>query len=94
MRARSVLATPLIMSPILHFLRDARIRTQRAAVAHRRATNLAIHLRNLTTHLPICTYLQLLVEQDLSDHTLMEAEPGAGTNDVFQPSLDLLQSKF
>jgi hypothetical protein len=24
----------------------------------------------------------------------MEAEPGAGANDVFQPSLDLLQTKF
>ncbi len=32
------------------FLRDAWIRTQRAAVAARRATNLATHLPNLATH--------------------------------------------
>jgi hypothetical protein len=34
------------------FLRDVWIRTQRAGVASRCATNLAAHLRNLATHLP------------------------------------------
>jgi hypothetical protein len=37
------------------FLRDAWIRTQRAAVAARRATNLATHFPNLETNLPILT---------------------------------------
>jgi hypothetical protein len=40
------LATHLLMSPHFVFLRDFWIRTQRAAVASRRATNLATHLRN------------------------------------------------
>ena len=35
------------------FVRDVWIRTQRAAVASRRATNLATHLPNLTTNLPL-----------------------------------------
>ncbi len=35
-----MLAIPLLMSPIV-YLRDVSIRTQRAAVASRRATNLA-----------------------------------------------------
>ncbi len=39
-----MLATPFLMSPILYF--------QIAAVASRRATNLATHLPNLATHLP------------------------------------------
>jgi hypothetical protein len=34
------------------FLRDVWIRTQRAAIASRRATNLATHFPNLATHLP------------------------------------------
>jgi hypothetical protein len=34
------------------FLRDVWIRTQRAAKASRRATNLATNLHNLATHLP------------------------------------------
>ncbi len=38
-----MLATPLLMSPILYFLRDVCIRTQRAAVASGRAANLALH---------------------------------------------------
>jgi hypothetical protein len=36
-----VLATSLLISPILYFCLDFWIRTQRAAVASRRATNLA-----------------------------------------------------
>ncbi len=48
-----VLATPLLMSLILVFLRDVWIRTQRAAVVRRRATNLATLLtHHLATHLP------------------------------------------
>ncbi len=39
-----VLATPMFMSPILYFLRDVWIRTQRAAVASRRANNLATYI--------------------------------------------------
>ncbi len=40
------------------FLRDVWIRTQRVAVASRRATNLATHLPNLATHLPnLATHL-------------------------------------
>jgi hypothetical protein len=54
----SVLATPLLMSPIFVFLRDVWIRTQSAAVASRRATNLATHLPTLAAHLPnLATYL-------------------------------------
>jgi hypothetical protein len=39
---------------VAHFviLIDERIRTQRAAVTSRRATNLATHLSHLATHLP------------------------------------------
>ncbi len=40
---QSVMAIPLVMSSILNFLRDVWIRTQRAAIASRRATNLATH---------------------------------------------------
>jgi hypothetical protein len=40
------------------FLRNVWIRTQRAAVASRRVTNLATHLPNLATHLPnLATHL-------------------------------------
>jgi hypothetical protein len=39
-----VLPTPLLMLSILYFLRDVWIRTQRVAVASRRATNLASYL--------------------------------------------------
>ncbi len=40
------------------FLRDVWIRTQSAAVASRRATNLATHLPKLATHLPkLATHL-------------------------------------
>ncbi len=42
--AKSVLATPLLMSPIFVFFRDIWIRNQRAAVASSYATNLATHL--------------------------------------------------
>jgi hypothetical protein len=41
----------------LVFLRDVWIRTQIAAVASRRATNLATHLLNLATHLPNLSHL-------------------------------------
>ncbi len=40
----SVLATSLLMSPIFVVLRDVWIRTQSAAVASRRVTNLTTHL--------------------------------------------------
>ncbi len=45
---------------VAHFvlLRDVCVRTQRAAVANRRAINLATHLPNLATHLPdLATHL-------------------------------------
>ncbi len=43
-----MLATTLLMSPILYFLRDVWIQSQRAAVASRRATNLATHVPQLS----------------------------------------------
>jgi hypothetical protein len=43
------LECPLLMSPLFLFLRDVWIRTQRAAVASRRATNLATHFPSLLT---------------------------------------------
>jgi hypothetical protein len=39
-----VLPTPLLMSPIFVFLGDVWIRTQKAAIASKRTTNLATHL--------------------------------------------------
>jgi hypothetical protein len=42
-----VLATTLLMSPMLDVLRDVWIRTQSAAVASRRATNLTTHFPEL-----------------------------------------------
>jgi hypothetical protein len=47
----NVLATSLLMSRIIFFF-GAWIRTQRAAVASRRATNLPTHLPNFVTHIP------------------------------------------
>ncbi len=46
-----MLAIPLLMSPILYFGEMFGFKTQKAAVASRRATNLATHLPYLATHL-------------------------------------------
>jgi hypothetical protein len=42
--------TSLLMSRIYEILRDVLIRTQRAVVASRRASNLATHPSTLATH--------------------------------------------
>ncbi len=55
------------------FLTDVWIRTQRSAVASRRATNLATHLLNLSTHLPnLATHLPNLAHHppNLATHLL------------------------
>jgi hypothetical protein len=46
-----VLATPFAYFAHFVFLRDVRLRIQRAAVASRRSTNLATHLPNTATYL-------------------------------------------
>ncbi len=51
---QSMLASALIMSPIVHFLTDVWVRTHRAAIARWRATNLATHLSTCTQP---CAYL-------------------------------------
>jgi hypothetical protein len=54
----SVLATLLLKSLILYFLRDVWIGTQRATVASRFATNLATHPPDQASHLPdLATHL-------------------------------------
>jgi hypothetical protein len=56
------------------FLRDAWIQTQRAAVASRRATNLASHLHS---YLGICEITVMLCMFDCSQHLSRSGSPVA-----------------
>jgi hypothetical protein len=65
----------ILVGNVAHFvfLRDVWIRTQRAAVASGRFTNLATHLPNLATHLPnLATHLRYLATHlpNLATHLL------------------------
>ncbi len=70
-----MLATPVAYVAHFVFLRDVWMRTQRAAVASRRATNLATHLFRLFLCYKILYFLRLLKKAGLlfifSLHKLM-----------------------